>query len=249
MNLGLEGRVALVTGASRGIGRAIAEALAAEGAQVAVAARTAAAVAEVASKIGGRGYTFDSDDPGAIDPLVDAIVADLGPIDVYVVNTGGPPRFEDPLAPSAQEWEAAYRSLVISPMLLMKRVVPEMRSRGFGRVVAVSSSAAREPIAGLQLSNVNRPGLLAGMKLLARECAADGVTFNAVLPGRIATDRIASGYGSMEAAEAAAAEQVPAGRLGTPAEIAAAAAFLCSAQASYVTGQSLLVDGGLTRAW
>ena len=134
-------------------------------------------------------------------------------------------------------------------MLVMQRVVPGMRSRGFGRVVAVSSSAAREPLSGLQLSNVNRPGLLAGMKLLARERAADGVTFNAVLPGRIATDRIATGYGSMQAAEAAAAEQVPAGRLGTPAEIAAAAAFLCSAQASYVTGQSLLVDGGLTHAW
>ena len=90
-------------------------------------------------------------------------------------------------------------------MLLMQRVVPGMRARGFGRVVAVSSFVAREPMAGLQLSNVNRPGLLAGMKLLARECAADGVTFNAVLPGRIATDRIASSYGSMEAAQAAAA--------------------------------------------
>jgi 3-oxoacyl-[acyl-carrier protein] reductase len=249
MDLGLAGKVALVTGATRGIGRAIAEALAAEGARVAVAARSAADAEEVAAALGGRGYALDSNDLGAIDPLVDAVAADLGPIDVYVVNTGGPPRFEDPLAPSAEEWEAAYRSLVVSPMLLMRRVVPVMRSRGFGRVVAVSSTAALEPIAGLQLSNVNRPGLLAGMKLLARECAADGVTFNAVLPGRIATDRIASGYGSMEAAQAAAAAEVPAGRLGTPAEIAAAAAFLCSVPASYVTGQSLLVDGGLTHAW
>ncbi len=249
MDLGLDSRVALVTGASRGIGRAIAVALAAEGASVAVAARSAAGVEEVAAAIGGRGYVFDSDDLGAIDPLLDAVEADLGPIDVYVANTGGPPRFEDPLGPNAEEWEAAYRSLVVSPMLILKRVVPAMRSRGFGRVVAVSSSAAREPLAGLQLSNVNRPGLLAGMKHLARESAADGVTFNAVLPGRIATDRIASGYGSMEAAQAVAAEQVPAGRLGTPEEIAAAAVFLCSAQASYVTGQSLLVDGGLTHAW
>lgn len=249
MDLGLADRVALVTGATRGIGRAIAEALAAEGARVAVAARTADDVATVASTIGGRGYAFDSDDLDAIDELVDAVAADLGPIDVYIANTGGPPRFEDPLGPSAAEWEAAYRSLVVSPMLIMRRVVPGMRERGFGRVVAVSSLAAREPIAGLQLSNVNRPGLLAGMKELAREHAADGVTFNAVLPGRIATDRIASGYGSMEAAQAAAAAEVPAGRLGTPAEVAAAAAFLCSAAASYVTGQSLLVDGGLTRAW
>ncbi|MDX6721242.1 MAG: 3-oxoacyl-[acyl-carrier protein] reductase [Solirubrobacteraceae bacterium] len=249
MDLGLDDRVALVTGATRGIGRAIAEALAAEGARVAVAARSDAAVAAVADALGGRGYVFDSADLDAVDPLVDAVQADLGPIDVYVVNTGGPPRADDPLAPDVEEWESAHRTLVVSPMLIMRRVVPGMRERGFGRVVAVSSSAAREPLPGLQLSNVNRPGLLAGMKLLAREYAADGVTFNAVLPGRIATDRIASGYGSMEAAQAAARAEVPAGRLGTPQEIADAAVFLCSARASYVTGQSLVVDGGLTRSW
>jgi 3-oxoacyl-[acyl-carrier protein] reductase len=249
MDLGLGDRVALVTGASRGIGRAIAEALAAEGVRVAVAARSAAGVASVAAAIGGRGYVFDSADLDAVGPLVDAVESDLGPIDVYVVNTGGPPRFEDPLAPGAEQWEAAHRALVVSPMLTMRRVVPGMRSRGFGRVVAVSSSAAIEPIHGLQLSNVNRPGLLAGMKLLARECAADGVTFNAVLPGRIATDRIASGHGGMEAAQAAARDEVPAARLGTPQEVADAALFLCSARASYVSGQSLLVDGGLTRSW
>ena len=249
MDLGLRDRLCLVTGATRGIGRAIAEGLAAEGARVAAAARSAPDVEAVAAAIGGRGYVFDSSDLAAIDTLVDAVQADLGAIDVYVVNTGGPPRFADPLAPSAQEWEAAHRSLVVSPMLLMRRVVPGMRSRGFGRVVAVSSSAALEPIDGLQLSNVNRPGLLAGMKLLARECASDGVTFNAVLPGRIATDRIASGYGSMDAAQAAAAGAVPAGRLGTPQEVADVAVFLCSARASYVTGQSVLVDGGLTRSW
>jgi 3-oxoacyl-[acyl-carrier protein] reductase len=249
MDLGLDGRVALVTGATRGIGRAIAEALAAEGARVAVAARSAEAVEEVEAALGGRGFVFDSADLDAIDPLVDAVMQQLGPIDIYVANTGGPPRFEDPLAPSAAEWELAHRTLVVSPMLLMRRVVPGMRGRGFGRVVAVSSFVAREPTSGLQLSNVNRPGLLAGMKLLAHDGAADGVTFNAVLPGRIATDRIASSYGSMEIAQAAARGEVPAGRLGTPREVADAAAFLCSSRASYVTGQSLLVDGGLTRSW
>jgi 3-oxoacyl-[acyl-carrier protein] reductase len=249
MDLGLSGRVALVTGSSRGIGRAIAEGLAAEGARVAVAARSADVVEALGEQLGGRGYVFDSTDLGAIDPLVAAIESDLGPIDVYVANTGGPPRFEDPLAPDAAQWETAYRELVVSPMLIMRRVVPGMRERGFGRVVAVSSLVAREPLAGLQLSNVNRPGLLAGMKQLAREHAADGVTYNAVLPGRIATDRIASGYGSMDAAQDAARDEVPAGRLGTPQEVADAAVFLCSARASYVTGQSLLVDGGLTRSW
>jgi 3-oxoacyl-[acyl-carrier protein] reductase len=249
MQLGLEGRVALVTGASRGIGRAIALALAAEGARVAVAARSADAVAAVAHAAGGQGYVFDSSDLGAIDPLVDAVEADLGAIDVYVANTGGPPRCGDPLAIPAAEWEAAHRSLVVSPMLLLARVVPGMRERGFGRVLAVSSSTAREPLAGLQLSTANRPGLLAALKQLARENAAHGVTFNAVLPGRIATDRLASGYGGIDVAQEVARAEVPAARLGTPEEVAAAAVFLCSAAASYVTGQSLLVDGGLTRSW
>jgi 3-oxoacyl-[acyl-carrier protein] reductase len=236
VELGLEGRVALVTGASRGIGRAIADALEAEGARVARASRSSP-------------YAFDSADLTAVGGLVDAVEADLGPIDVYVANTGGPPRFADPLAIAAQEWEAAHRSLVVSPMLVMGRVVPGMRERGFGRVVAVSSSTAVEPIAGLQLSTANRPGLLAALKELARENAGAGVTFNAVLPGRIATDRLVDGYGGLDVAEAAAREEVPAGRLGTAEEVAAAAVFLCSAAASYVTGQSLLVDGGLTRSW
>lgn len=143
-----------------------------------------------------------------------------------MANTGGPPRFDDPLAIPASEWEAAHRALVVSPMLLMARVVPGMRERGFGRVLAVSSSAAREPLPGLQLSNANRPGVLATMKQLARENAAHGVTFNAVLPGRIATDRLSEVYGGIEAAEAAAPDEIPARRLGTPEEVAAAAVFL-----------------------
>ena len=236
MELGLAGRVALVTGASRGIGRAIADALEAEGARVARAARSAQ-------------YTFDSTDLATVDPLVEAVEATLGPIDVYVANTGGPPRGADPLGFDPTQWEEAHRALVVSPMLVMRRVVPGMRERGFGRVVAVASSTAREPLPGLQLSNANRPGLLAAMKLLAREHAPHGVTFNAVLPGRIATDRLASAYGGLDAAEAVAREEVPAARLGTPEEVAAAAVFLCSAPAAYVTGQSLLVDGGLTRSW
>jgi 3-oxoacyl-[acyl-carrier protein] reductase len=123
-----------------------------------------------------------------------------------------------------------------------------MRARGFGRVVAVSSSAVREPIEVLMLSNAHRTGLLAAFKTIARTVAADGVTLNSVLPGRIATDRIIDTAGSREAAEAAAREQVPAGRLGTVEEMAAVAAFLCSQRASYVTGTAILVDGGLTHS-
>ncbi|HEV7883710.1 MAG TPA: SDR family oxidoreductase [Solirubrobacteraceae bacterium] len=236
MDLGLAGRVALVTGASRGIGHAIADALEAEGARVARASRTSS-------------YTFDSADLTTVDPLVDAVESDLGPIDVFVANTGGPPRSADPLAFTAEQWETAHRTLVIAPMLILARIVPGMRERGFGRVLAVSSSTAREPLPGLQLSNANRPGLLAAFKLLARESAAHGVTFNAVLPGRIATDRLVEAYGSLDAAQAVARDEVPARRLGTPQEVAAAAAFLCSEPASYVTGVSVLVDGGLTHCW
>jgi 3-oxoacyl-[acyl-carrier protein] reductase len=249
MDLGLDGRVALVTGASRGIGRGIAQALAREGARVAITSRSADAGAAVADAIKGKAYTFDSADLRAVDGLVAAVERDLGPIDVYVANTGGPPVGADPLGFTDAHWEQAHRTLVVSPMAILRRVLPGMRERGWGRVLAVSSSAAIEPIAGLQLSNANRPGLLNAFKHLAHQTAADGVTFNAVLPGRIATDRIAGNSGGMEKAQAAAAREVPAGRLGTVEEIAAAAAFLVSGPASYVTGQSLLVDGGLTRSW
>jgi 3-oxoacyl-[acyl-carrier protein] reductase len=132
-------------------------------------------------------------------------------------------------------------------MALIEAAVPGMRERGFGRVLNISSSAAREPIPNLMLSSAHRSGMLATFKTLARTLAADGVTLNTILPGRIATDRLAELYGSLDEAEAVAREEVPAGRLGTVDEIAAAAAFLCSEQASYVTGVSLLVDGGLTR--
>jgi 3-oxoacyl-[acyl-carrier protein] reductase len=123
-----------------------------------------------------------------------------------------------------------------------------MRGRGFGRILNVSSSAVREPIAALLLSTAHRSALLATFKLLARSLAADGVTLNTILPGRIATDRIAQLHGSLDAAEAVARDEVPVGRLGTVEEIAAAGAFLCSAAASYITGVALAVDGGLTQS-
>jgi 3-oxoacyl-[acyl-carrier protein] reductase len=213
-----------------------------------VAARSQDAVRALAAAIGGSAHVFDSDDLNAVDPLVDGVESALGPIDIYIANTGGPPLGADPFAHSISEWESANRTLMLSPMAILARVVPGMRERGFGRVVAVSSSAAREPIAGLTLSDAYRPGLLNTFKLLARDAAVDGVTFNAVLPGRIATDRIAQNRGGIEAAHAAAVHEVPAGRLGTPQEVAALAVFLCSAPAAYVTGQSVLVDGGVTHS-
>jgi 3-oxoacyl-[acyl-carrier protein] reductase len=249
MDLGIAGKVALVTGASKGISRGIAAALAAEGVKVAMSSRSRERIEAAAAEIGARPYVHDSADLDAIGPLVDAVERDLGPVDILVTSTGGPPAGPDPLAFTREQWEAAHRELVLAPMALIERTMPGMRERGFGRVVGVSSFAAREPIEVLMLSNSHRPGLLAAFKTVARAVAADGVTLNSILPGRIATDRILDASGSREAAEEAAAREVPAGRLGTVEEIAAAAAFLCSARASYITGVALLVDGGLTRSF
>jgi 3-oxoacyl-[acyl-carrier protein] reductase len=246
MDLGLDGKVALVTGGTKGIGFGVAQGLAAEGARVAVASLDPDRVREAAARIGGHGVAFDSADLDAVPGVIAEVESALGPIDVYVANTGGPPAGPDPLGFTREQWEAAHRTLVLSPMAFLERLLPGMRERGWGRVVAISSSAVREPIAAIQLSNAHRPGLIAAFKLLAKQSAADGVTLNTVLPGRIATERSFSTAGSREAAEESAREQVPAGRLGTVEELAAAAVFLCSARASYITGTTLLVDGGMT---
>ena len=238
--------MALVTGGSKGIGLGIGTELAAEGARVAVAARDPERVRDAAARIGGHGVAFDSADLDAVPGVIAEVESALGPIDIYVANTGGPPAGPDPLAFSRAQWEEAHRTLVLSPMAFLERLLPAMQRRGWGRVVGVSSSAVREPIAGIQLSNAHRPGLIAAFKVLAKRVAADGVTINSVLPGRIATERSFSTAGSREAAEASARESVPAGRLGTVEELAAAAVFLCSDRASYITGTTLLVDGGMT---
>jgi 3-oxoacyl-[acyl-carrier protein] reductase len=248
VELGLKGRVALVTGASKGIGMGIAKALAGEGATVAVSSRSQERIDAAAAEIGARAYVHDSADLDAAGPLIDQVESDLGPLEVLVTNTGGPPPGEDPAGFSRDQWEAAYRDLVLAPTALIEHALPGMRERGFGRIVNVSSSAVREPIPVLMLSNVHRSGMLAGFKTLARAVAGDGVTLNTLLPGRIDTDRLAQSHGSREAAAEAARREVPAGRLGTPDEMGAAAAFLCSEQAAYITGVALLVDGGMTRS-
>jgi 3-oxoacyl-[acyl-carrier protein] reductase len=248
MELGLRDRVALVTGASKGIGRGIATALAAEGVRVAISSRSVERIEAAAAEIGARGYVFDAGDPNAVPGLLDQVEADLGPIDVYVANTGGPPAGDDPLSFTREQWEAAHRPLVLTPMAFLERLLPAMAERGFGRVVAIGSSAVLEPVDNLQLSNAHRPGLVAAFKVLARRYAGDGVTLNHVHPGRIATERMIDTSGSLEAAQEMARKNIPAGRLGTVEELAAAAVFLCSVPAGYITGTSLLVDGGLSRS-
>ncbi|MBE2316741.1 SDR family oxidoreductase [Solirubrobacter sp. CPCC 204708] len=247
MDLGLTGKVALVTAGSKGIGRGIAEGLAAEGVKVAVTSRATERAEQVAGELGGCGYAFDSADLDAIPALLDAVKRDLGPIDIYVANTGGPPA-GNPLEFTREQWEAAQRTLLLSPMTILARLVPGMADRGFGRVVAIGSMAVREPIDALQLSNAHRPGLVAAFKVLARQHAAAGITFNHVHPGKIATDRMIDTAGSLEAASEDARKTIPAQRLGTVEELAAAAVFLCSQPASYINGTAILVDGGLTRS-
>ena len=171
----------------------------------------------------------------------------LGPIDILITNTGGPPPRPDPLSHPREEWERAHRTLVLAPLELIGAVMPGMRERGWGRIVNIGSWTVREPLPNLMLSNSHRSATFAAFKTIARDVAASGVTLNTVLPGRIGTDRLYALSGGKEQAEAIGRSEVPTGRLGTPREMAAAVAFLCSKRASYITGVGLLVDVGLSR--
>jgi 3-oxoacyl-[acyl-carrier protein] reductase len=251
LNLGIDGKVALVMGASKGLGRATGAALAREGARVAMSSRSAeriaAVAADIASETGAevRGFAADTEVVDEMAALVEGVRADLGPVEILVTNTGGPPlgdMFE------RAEWERAYRSLVLAPMALIEAVIPAMRERGWGRIVNVTSVSTKEPIPGLMLSNSHRLAAVGAFKTLSRDLARDGVLLNSVAPGRIATDRIASMAGaSLEELRNTPQPDIPVGRLGTPEEFADVVAFLCSERASYVNGVNLAVDGGSTR--
>jgi len=250
MNLGIDGRVALVLGASKGIGRGIAAALAREGARVAVVSRSRERVDEVAAEIGDAASAFvgDTSDLERMASLVAEVERELGPVEILVLNTGGPPR-GTALEHATGEWEAAYRSLVLAPRVLIEAALAGMRERGWGRIVNVASSSIREPIPGLALSNANRMAALGLFNTLAREVAGDGITLNTIATGRFATERLAEGYGgSLEEAERVAREEVPAGRLGKPEEYGDLVAFVCSERAAYLTGAVIALDGGLTRS-
>jgi 3-oxoacyl-[acyl-carrier protein] reductase len=249
MDLGLKGRVALVMGASSGIGLGIAAALAREGARVAVASRSRERIEEAAAAIEGDVTPFvaDTTELDRLGELPGEVEAALGPIEILVTNSGGPP-LGMALMHELDHWERTYRSLVLAPRVLAGAVVPGMQERGWGRLVNVGSSSTREPIDGLNLSNAHRMAAVGFLKTLSREVAADGVTVNTVATGRFATERLASNYGSMEAAEAAAKRDVPAGRLGWPEEYGDLVAFLCSEGAAYVTGTVIPIDGGMLHA-
>ncbi len=249
MDLGIEGRTALVMAASRGIGKGIAGALAREGARVALSSRSEEALGAAAEEIGGELRTFSADtrDLDRLRALPEEVAETLGPIEILVANTGGPPGGGG-LDNSLEEWEEAFRSLVLAPRVLIEEVLPGMREGGWGRIVNVSSSSIREPIAGLALSNSNRMAALGLLETLADEVAGDGITVNTVATGMFATDRLADRHGSLEAAEAAAQERIPARRLGRPEEYGDLVAFLCSERAAYLTGAVIPLDGGLLRS-
>jgi 3-oxoacyl-[acyl-carrier protein] reductase len=236
-------------GASRGIGRGIAGALAREGARVAISSRSEDSLRAAAEEIEGEVHVFPADtgDLDRLRELPGQVSEGLGPVDILVANTGGPPT-GGALDNSQEEWEQAFRSLVLAPRVLLEAVVPGMKERGWGRIVNVSSSSIREPIPYLTLSNANRMAALGLLETLADEVAADGITVNTVATGMFATERLADPEGSLKGAEEAARQRVPAKRLGHPEEYGDLVAFLCSERAAYLTGAVIPLDGGLLRS-
>lgn len=243
MDLGLKGRRALVMGASRGLGRAIAAALAADGARVGICAREGARLHDTAKELGALAFAGDLSADGAGAEVVRAARKGLGGLDILIVNTGGPPAGAfDMLDDKA--WRAGFDGLVMSAIQSIREALPTMRAQRWGRIILVTSVTAREPIPTLAISNVMRPGLHGLINTLSRETAADGVTLNAVMPGYALTERIVeAGFD-----QAKIADQIPARRLGKPEEIGALAAFLASDAAAYITGQAIACDGGLQRS-
>jgi 3-oxoacyl-[acyl-carrier protein] reductase len=256
MNLGLRDRVAIVAAGSKGLGRAVAEELAIEGAAVVVCARGREALDATVARIrdaGGRAHAVVADVSVQADVgrVVDEANRTFGPVDILVTNSGGPKpgRFET-LTPA--DWDEATRVLLTSAVGFTAAVLPGMRERRWGRILNITSIAAKQPVDGLMLSNSLRAAVTAFARTLANEVAADGVTVNNLMPGYTRTERVVELSEHRAATEKTTPEavvgqwekEIPMGRLAEPHEFAALAAFLASARASYITGQSIAVDGG-----
>jgi 3-oxoacyl-[acyl-carrier protein] reductase len=247
MDLGLTGRVAIVAAASKGLGRAVAEELAREGAHIAICARTASTLAEAAAQI--RQATGKEVFYEALD------VTYSGRVDICVTNSGGPPsnvfKYTKP-----EDWRTALDQLLMSTVYFAKETLPRMQKNKWGRLITITSSAVKQPVDGLLLSNSVRAAVTGLARTLANEYAADGITVNNVCPGFTRTARLDTLASTISSRTGAKAEEVfagwereiPAGRVGTPQEFAAVVAFLASERASYVNGTSIAVDGGLVRS-
>ena len=261
MDLGLNGKIALVAAASKGLGRAVAEELAAEGASLVLCARgndelqaTCAAIA-AAHGVPVLGIAADVAVAADVARVVQAAQARFGRIDVLVTNAGGPPAGTfDTLSP--EMWQAATQLLLTSVVELTRAVLPGMKERGWGRILNITSISVKQPVANLMLSNSLRAAVTGMARTLATEVAPFGVTVNNILPGYTRTERVvnlAEAAAAREGISAAAATarweaEIPMRRLGEPREFAALAAFLCSERASYITGTSVPVDGGWIRS-
>ena len=257
MDFGLAGKVALVAAASRGLGRAVAEELAREGANLVICARGAEALGETAAAIRAAWgvkvseVVADLSDPAGVARVAECALADFGRVDILVTNAGGPPAgpFE---SHSADAWQRAVRQNLDSVVELTRAVLPGMKERRWGRIINVTSIAVKQPVDGLILSNSIRAAVTGFARTLANEVATFGITVNNVMPGYTRTQRVedlaarnASLHGTTAEAERSRWEgQIPMGRLGEPSEFAAMVAFLASERASYTTGASIPVDGG-----
>jgi len=260
MDLGLQGKVAMVTAASRGLGRAVAAELAREGARLVICARQEgpleAAAQAIREATGADVVAVPADvtDPAGVERVVEAARARFGHIDILVTNAGGPPpgRFLE-LAPA--DWEAAVQLTLMSVVRLCYAVVPTMRAQRSGSIVAMTSVSVKQPLPNLILSNSLRMAVVGLVKTLSDELAPDGIRVNAVCPGwtrtervvQLLQDRAARNGTTVDAEEAKITAAIPLGRMATPEEVARAVTFLASPAASYITGISLLVDGGLYR--
>jgi len=240
MDLGLKGKRALVMGASSGLGFAIAAELAKEGATVCLVSRSEERLKEAMAKTGAKHFvTGDTSKPGAGREIVEKAIRAMGGVDILVTNTGGPPKGSF-LELTASQWQEGFQSLWMSAVEAMQAAIPGMMQNRWGRILLVTSAAAREPMAGLNISNGLRAGLLGLTKSVSNEVAGHGITVNALLPGYTRTERLKE----LKVPEEKITAHIPAGRLGEPEEFAAMTAFLASERAAYVSGQMIAVDGG-----
>ncbi|HWE62631.1 MAG TPA: SDR family oxidoreductase [Chloroflexota bacterium] len=254
MDLELRGRVAIVCASSKGIGRAAAEALGREGVRLALCARDEtvlhATATELQHQMGTEVLAVPADlrKEEDINRLMRETLARFGRLDILINNTGGPPPgpFE---AHDDAAWQAAFEALLLSVVRLTRLAIPEMRKRGWGRIVNVTSTAVKQPIPNLILSNSLRAAVVGIAKTLSAELAPDGITVNNVAPGRILTDRLASLYGGdWETARQEAGRDVPMRHVGEASDMGNAILFLCSQQAGYITGVTLPIDGGIVQS-
>ena len=244
MDYGLRGRTAIVCGSSSGIGLACAESLAGEGANVAMLARRRDVLEREAERLGALAVRGDVTNLRHLQQLVEQTLDAFGGIDVLVLNSGGPPRARA-LDISDEQVEEAVELLLLSAVRLVRLCRPALEASGRGRIIAITSSAAKEPVDNLALSSAIRPGLTGWLKTVARELGPEAITVNAIAPGRVDTDRLKEVY--PDGPTEADFEAIPLRRFGTPREVGDVVCFLASDQAAYVTGTTIAVDGGLLR--